>query len=205
MLRSTNGDELPTVPIDNIFPNWVVILETYSHSTKTSLTLHFIARSVVLLTVVLAGLTLTVARAQSFYQPGVGFPTIWLTPGERARVNALNRGTGSSTKDSSCSVTLQFLDARDQVVKQTISALKRGEVASLDLSRGELPGGESGAAIRTVLLFGYYGGAPPCPGVLERFDCNIVPSLEVYDDQTGKTRLSLTDAKPLVPPTTPAR
>jgi hypothetical protein len=200
-LRSTTRDEPGTVPTD--YPIIKDCMETHSHSTKTNLALHFIASSVFLLTGVVVVLTSTAARAQSPYQPGVGFPTIRLAPGERARVSALNRGTGSSTKDASCSVTLQFLDARGQVVKQTVAALKRGEVASLDLSRGELPGGNSRAEIRTVLLFGYSGGAPPGPGMLERFDCNIVPSLEVYDDHAGKTRLSLTDAKPLAPPTTP--
>jgi hypothetical protein len=187
-----------------IYPIIKDCMETHSHSTKTNLTLHFIASSVFLLTGVVVVLTSTVARAQLPYQPGVGFPTVWLALGERARVSALNRGTGSSTKDASCSVTLQFLDARGQVVKQTVAALKRGEVASMDLSRGELPG-DSRAEIRTVLLFGYSGGAPPGPGMLERFDCNIVPSLEVYDVRAGKTRLSLTDAKPLAPPTTPAQ
>jgi hypothetical protein len=181
-------------------------METHSHSAKTNLTLHFIARSVFLLTVVVVVLTLTAARAQSAYQPGVGFPAIQLAPGEQARVSALNRGAGSSSKDASCGVTLQFLDARGQVVKQTVAALKQGEVASLDLSRGELPGGDSRAEIRTVLHFGYFGGAPPGPGILERlFDCNIVPRLEVYDTHAGQTRLSLTDAIPLAPPTTPAQ
>jgi hypothetical protein len=133
------------------------------------------------------------------------FPAIRLTSGERARGSELNRGTGSSTKDASGSVTLRFLDVRGQVVKQTVAALKTGEVASLDLSRGEVPGGDSPAEIRTVLHFGYFGGAPPGPRMLERFDCNIVPSLEVYDDHAGKTRLSLTDAKSLAPPATPAK
>jgi hypothetical protein len=181
-------------------------METHSHSTKTKLTVHFIAGSVFLLTSIGVGLTSTAARAQSPYQPGVGFPAIRLAPAERARVSALNRGTGSSTKDASCSVTFQFLDARGHVVKQTIAALKRGEVGSLALSRGELQGGDSRAEIRTVLLFGYYGGAPPGPAIRERlFDCNIVPSLEVYEDRAVKTRLDFTDAKPLAPPTTPAQ
>jgi len=176
-----------------------------THSHSTNLTLHFIKSSVFFLTGFVVVLTSTVARAQSPWQPGVGFPTIWLASGEQARVSALDRGTGSSTKDASCSVTLQFLDAGGRVVKQTVAALKRGEMTSLELSRGELPWGEPHAEVRTVLLFGYAGGAPPGPGVLDRFDCNIVPSLEVYDEHTGKTRLSLTDAKPLAPPTTPAQ
>src|ERR1700737_11381 len=188
-----------------IYPVLKDFMGTHSHSTTTKLTLHFIAGSVFLLTGVVVALTSIVARAQSSYQPGVEFSAIRLAPGERARVRALNRGTGSSIKEASCSVALQFLDARGQVVKQTVAALKRGEVASLDLSRAELSGGDSHAEIRTVLLFGYFGGAPPGPRMLERFDCSIVPSLEVYDDHAGKARLSLTDAKPLAPPTTPAQ
>ena len=75
-------------------------METHSRSTILKLTLHFIARSVFLLTGVVV-LTSMVASAQSPYQPGVGFPAIRLASGERARVSALNRGTRSSTKDAS--------------------------------------------------------------------------------------------------------
>jgi hypothetical protein len=180
-------------------------METSSRWTKTNLTLHFIPRSIVFLAIAVLVLTSIAARAQSPYQPGVEFPAIRLAPGERARLTALNRGMGSTTKDGSCSVTLRFLDAGARVVKQTVARLKQGEAASLGLSRDELHGGGSSAEIRTVLLFGYYGGAPPGPAVAALFDCDIVPKLEVYDDRAGKTRLSLTDTKPLAPPTTPAQ
>jgi hypothetical protein len=44
--------------------------------------------------------------------------------------------------------------------------------------KGELPGGnDPRSEIRAVLLFGYYSGANPPPTVLQKFDCNIVPSL----------------------------
>jgi hypothetical protein len=180
-------------------------MERRSHWAKTSLTLHFIAITAFVLTGVMVALPWTVARAQSPYQPGVGFPTIWLAPGERARVSAFNQGTGSSTKDTGCSITLQFLDARGQEVKQTVGVLKQGQAMSLDLGRSELPEVDSLVAVRAALLFGYFGGAPSGPGMLERFDCNIAPSLEVYDDHTGKTRLSLSEAEPLAPPATPAQ
>ena len=176
-----------------------------SNLTKTSLTLPFITITAFVLTWVMVALPWTVARAQSPYQPGVEFPTIWLAPGERARVSAFNQGTGSSTKDTGCSITLQFLDTGGQAVKQTVGVLKQGEAVSLDLSRSELPGDDSLVAIRAVLLFGYFGGAPPGPGMLERFDCNIAPRLEVYNDHTGKTRLNLSEAEPLAQPAAPAQ
>jgi hypothetical protein len=145
------------------------------------------------------------ARAQLSYHPGVEFPAIRLAPGERAEVSVVNRGTSSLTRDSSCDVTLQFLSGRGEVTKQTVVRLKRGEATSFDLSRGELGECVSPITIRTVVLFGYYGGAPPGPAVASRFDCDIVPKLEVDASGGEKPRLILMDAKPLPPPATPAQ
>ena len=167
------------------------------------------AESVHRLVFLLAGfllvLTSTAMSAQPPYNPGVEFPMIEIAIGESARVNALNQGTRSSTENSSCTVTIQFLDAQGKLVKQTVVVLRPGNVASLALSRGELPRDNPRGEVRAVLLFGYYGGAPPGPEILEHFDCNIVPSLQVFDDRTGKMKRVLTDAKPLPPPATPAQ
>jgi hypothetical protein len=133
------------------------------------------------------------------------FPMIQIATGESARVNAQNLEAGSSAQDSSCSVTLQFLDTGGRVVKQVVVLLRPGKVASLELSRAELRGDDPRVEIRAVLLFGYYGGAPPGPAMARQFDCNIVPSLQVFDDRTGKMKRVLTDAKRLPPPATPAQ
>ncbi len=140
------------------------------------------------------------ARAQPSSQPGVGFAMIGVATGQSARISALNLGSRSSTKDSSCSVTLQFLDIQGQLLKQTVVTVRPGNGATLDLSRDQLPGDGLRAEIRAVLLFGYSGGTPPGPDILQQFDCNIVPSIEVYDNQTGRTSFILTDAKPLPQP-----
>jgi hypothetical protein len=157
----------------------------------------------------LAGLvvlqTSPAARTQQPNQLGMRFPMIQIVTGETARVNAQNLEAGSSAKDSSCSVTLQFLDTAGRVVKQTVVVLRPGNVASLELSRAELQGDNPRVEIGAVLLFGYYGGAPPGPAIVHRFDCNIVPSLEVFDDHTGEMKLVLKDATPLPPPATPAQ
>ena len=91
-------------------------------------------------------------------------------------------------------------------MKQKVVTLQAGKAASLDLGRSELPAGnEPRAEIRAVLLFGYFGGANPPPNVLQKFDCNIVPSLEVFDNITGRTSFILTDAKQLPPLAIPAQ
>jgi hypothetical protein len=99
---------------------------------------------------------------------------------------------------------MQFLNTQGQVAKQAVYTLEPGKGAFLDLSRDQLPG-DSRVEIRAMLLFGYSGGANPPPLVLQKFDCNIVPSLEIYDSKSGKTRLVLTEAKPLPPPATPVQ
>ena len=149
-----------------------------------------------LLAVVMA-LVPAAACAQPSSQPGVSFAMIGVATGQSARVNALNLGSRLSTQDSSCSVTLQFLDTKGQLLKQTVVTLQTGKATSLDLGRDQAPGDALRAEIRGVVLFGYSGGASPGPDVLQQFDCNIVPSIEVYDNDTGRTNLILTDAKPL--------
>src|SRR5258708_1542500 len=52
------------------------------------------------------------ARAQPSYQPGLGFASVEVATGQSARVTARNLGRSSSTPDSSCGVTLQFLDSQ---------------------------------------------------------------------------------------------
>jgi hypothetical protein len=143
--------------------------------------------------------TLT-ALAPASAQTGVGFPVVGIATGQSARVNALNAGSRSSTPDSSCSVTMQFMDARGQLVKNSVVVLVTGKVANLDLSRDELPAGGQRAEIRAVLFFGYSGGAPPSQEAGQQFDCNIIPSLEVFESSTGKTTFVLTDTKPLPAP-----
>jgi hypothetical protein len=51
-----------------------------------------------------------------------------------------------------------------------------------------------------VLLFGYPGGVPPTSDILQQFDCNILPSLEIYAGKSGRTTFVLTDAKALPSP-----
>jgi hypothetical protein len=145
----------------------------------------------------IALMALASASAQT---TGLGFAMVGVASGQSARINALNMGSRSSTQDSSCSVTLQFVDLQGQLLKQSVVNLGPGKGATLDLSRDQVPGDDLRAEIRAVLLFGYSGGAPPGPDVRQQFDCNIVPSVEVYDNNTGRTSLILTDAKPLPVP-----
>lgn len=144
----------------------------------------------------LAAFSTMTAAAQA--RPGVAFGFLGLAEGQSLRVNALNLGNRSSTPASGCEVTLRFLNAKGSVLRESVVQIPVGQGASLDLRRSQVSDQPGRTSVRAVLLFGLAGGgAPPGPEVRQNFDCNIVPTLEMFDDSTGRTTLVLTDTRPL--------
>ena len=145
---------------------------------------------------------LLVSLPHAFAQPGVAFAQVAVAGGQSVAVNAVNLGTGTYPQGSSCSVTLQVLGGQGQVLASNTATLAPGNASSLVISRGELPPGPDRLPVRAVLLFGYSGGANPPAALLSQYDCNIVPSLEIFDNDSGKTRIVVATVTPL-PRTTP--
>lgn len=151
---------------------------------------------------VLASFTACIA---SYAQPptqGLGFPIVGVAPGQSIRINALNQTPSPALQgQAGCRISLQFYDADGQLVTEyLVPVLAVGKSAALDLNRDDLPGGGR-LSLRAVLAFGYSGGANPPPLLLQQTaTCNIVPSLEIYDNDTQKTNILVTDAKPLPGP-----
>ena len=138
------------------------------------------------------------AQAQVSSQPGLGFALVGIAEGQSLRVNALNAGSIASSAASSCEVTLRFLDIKGAALRETVVKLTPGHGAGLDLNRAQASDQPGRVQVRAILLFGHtWGGAARGPEAREQFDCNIVPSLELFDAATGRTTLVLTDAKPL--------
>ena len=100
-------------------------------------------------------------------------------------------------------MTFAFLDSQGQVLASNAVPLAPKQASFLDLSRSQLPGDDLRKQIRAVLYFGYSGGAPPTAEVMQQFDCGIVPSLEVYDDKSGRTSQVLTTTQILPGPAKP--
>lgn len=164
------------------------------------MTLVSVRRSVLLTAFIFAALVPVSA------QTGSGFPMVGIASGQSARINVLN-GAPTASNPTSCNVSLQYMDVNGNLLKQlpTVNLLP-GTATSLDLSWDELPGGNLRVEIRAVLIFGYSGGANPPAGILQQSACNnLVPSLEVYDNTTGRTSFILTTAKALPNPTMPVQ
>jgi hypothetical protein len=151
-----------------------------------------------------AFLFLLAAAPAAFAQSGVSFGLVTISTGQTIRVNAVNLGTGTyAAGASSCGVTVQLLNPQNQVVTQSVLTITPGNAASLQASRDTLPGLTGRIDLRAVLLYGYAGGANPPPKLLSQFDCNIVPTLEVFDNNTGQTSFILTAVTPLPAPASP--
>jgi hypothetical protein len=136
---------------------------------------------------------------------GLGFAMVGIAPGQSARINALNQLPSPAAQGpAGCRIALQFYDAEGQLVKEyVVPGLAVGKSAAVDLNRDDLPGGDR-LSLRAVLVFGYSGGANPPPQLLQQTaTCNIVPSLEIYDNDTQKTSIVITDVKPLPGPSMP--
>jgi hypothetical protein len=146
--------------------------------------------------VLLALCTVTSASVAQ-QQPGVSFGLLSLVEGQSLRLHALNLGNRSSTPATGCNVTLRFLGTSGRVQREDTVRLSAGQGAWLDLRRAQVSEPAGRTSVRAVLLFGLAGGgAPPGPEVRQHFDCNIVPTLELIDDSSGRTILVLSETRP---------
>lgn len=138
-------------------------------------------------------------------QPGVGFAVIGVAASQSARINVYNEAPSALPSNppqdvpaqQGCSVVLQFFAADGGLLKeQTIDNLAPGKIAFLDYTPADRPSKELRTPIRAVARFGQVGGgANPAPGTLA--PCQVVPNLEIYEADTGKTQLLLTETRPL--------
>ena len=137
---------------------------------------------------------------------GLGFAIVSIAAGQSVRINVLNQSSSPGLQGpAGCRISLQFYDAAGQLVTEYVvpGGLSVGKSAGVDLNRDDLPGADR-LSLRAVLAFGYLGGANPPPQLLQQTaTCNIVPSLEIYDNDTQKTSIVITDAKPLPGPLLP--
>jgi len=95
-------------------------------------------------------------------------------------------------------VRFEFYSADGEMLKRVaIPGLQLGKAMFLDLTHDDLPKGTARTQIRAVLRFGWDKAFAPNAEMLRLYECNIVPSLEIFETATGRTSLILTDAKAL--------
>lgn len=99
--------------------------------------------------------------------------------GQTARLNASYTGADGELPPGPCRVTLGFYDGDGRLVTQSVETLELGRTVSLDLRAGGLPPDAGGRLRATVHVETLDGRALP----------RVMPALELFDQDTGKTSL----------------
>lgn len=99
--------------------------------------------------------------------------------GQTMRLNASFTDAAADLPPGPCRVTLSFYDGDGRLVMQTVETLELGKTVSLDVPAGEIPSTVRKRLRATVHVEALPGGIVPC----------VMPSLEVFNTDTGKTSL----------------
>ena len=144
------------------------------------------------------GMSALLAVACFGQQTGAGFAVVGVAAGQTARINVVNEAPAKGPESMAlpCRVTLQFFGAEGELLKErSIDDFGAGKIAFLDLGPGDRPEKETRTPVRAVVRWGYAGGANPPAGTAEA--CQVVPNMEIYETESGKTQLLLTETRPL--------
>ena len=122
---------------------------------------------------------------------------VGLAPGQTARLNLVNIGVASATP-LPCVLALAFLDNNGKILKQTFVFLKSGQSAWLDLTAFEASttsaqNGTDFAQRLPIRGIGYNPLLAPGSAIPQSLSCNLVPTLELFDTDTGRTTAILGD------------
>jgi hypothetical protein len=144
------------------------------------------------------------AAAQSTSLP-VWYPQVQtlgmvgLTEGQTARLNLLNPGVLSPAATGAiCSAQVSFLNGRGDVLKMTTVNVIPGKSVAFDLNRDtDFADADRRVEIRAIIRIPPVTpvASPPQPLPPQPVTCTLIPSLEVFNNDTGRTQVVITDAR----------
>lgn len=112
---------------------------------------------------------------------------VGLTSGQTARLNVVNVGVPNSAP-LPCVLALAFLDIDSKILKQMFVSLGFGKAAFVDLVMGN-----SGPGRVQIRGIGYNPLLTPGSAIPQPLSCSLVPTLELFDTETGRTAAIVTD------------
>lgn len=131
------------------------------------------------------------------------FGMVGVTAHQTIRLNILNPGVLTpSIQPVACSAQLLFVSSQGTVLKMTSATVAPGRSYSFDLGRDTDSNVDDGrlelrAVVRSVPVLVTQSGS----GQLSPPFCPLIPTLEVFDNDTGKTLVILTEPRsyPAIP------
>jgi hypothetical protein len=124
------------------------------------------------------------------------FGMVGIAAGETARVNALNLAAGGPiVVGGSCQVTATFLDDKGNTLLTKSQTVAQGEAAHFDMPRSEAQAGADPVEIRATVS----ASSLLTPGATyaSLAGCSILPTMEIFDQATGRTSVVLENPRSL--------
>jgi hypothetical protein len=129
------------------------------------------------------------------------FGMVGLAANQTARLNALALPMGGPIiAGGSCQVTIEFFNEQGTSLKTSTQPVNGGAAVHLDLQRGDLDADTDRREIRGTVRSSFV--LPPGVAVPVFAGCTLVPTLEVFDQENGRTMavLESTRSLPLIVP-----
>jgi hypothetical protein len=146
------------------------------------------------------------AQAQSgpglpFFQ-STTFGMFGLAKNQAARLNVLNPGTSLSVGKPFCSAELAFRDSDGHVLKTMTATVEEEKAVALEIDRAQISNGSDRVQIRATFRTAAVGSGPPAISpIMPGSVCSLYPTLEIYDKDTGKTTLIMSEGRTSFVPT----
>jgi hypothetical protein len=128
------------------------------------------------------------------------FGMVGIATGQNIRLNVLNPGILSlSSSPMACTAQLFLVTDQGNLVKRATVTLGPGKSYSLDVSRDmDVAAGQSRVEIRAVVSSLRVVTTSSSSALPEALFCPLIPTLEVFDRDTGRTVVFLTDPKTFI-------
>jgi hypothetical protein len=135
---------------------------------------------------------------QMFFQTTT-FGMVGLARNQAARLNVLNPGNAYGDRNPVCSAEMSFLDDQGRELKSSAAPVDWGKAVSLELDRSSLPGNALRVQIRAVLRTAINRPDPlAASSVMPGAVCSFLPTLEIFDKDTGKTSFLLSEGRSFI-------
>jgi hypothetical protein len=170
-------------------------------------------KRIVLIALVVSAVTaavLSTGRSRAQAQPNISvgpqlatFGMVGLAANQTARLNAVGQPMGGPIiAGASCEVTLEFFNDQGASLKTSMPLkVVGGQSVQFDLQRGDIDGDSDRREVRGTVRTSFVG--PQAAAIPVVFGgCSVIPTLEVFDQESGRTMavLESTHALPFILP-----
>jgi len=128
------------------------------------------------------------------------FGMVGLTEGQTARLNLLNPGVLPPLATGAiCSAQVSFLDSKGTVLKTAPISVLPGQSVPFDLNRDtDVTSSDQRVQIRATIQIP--APSPVVVGPPQAFGCPLVPTLEIFNKDTGRTQVVITETRSVFGP-----